>query len=95
MPAHRSSSTIVHTQSQQQRPYKVPVIVISSDEEDEPRPPPKRSARKHKRVKPEEVLEISEEKSLKHEHIETERLQRQCHELEQVYAARFMTPVPY
>ncbi|KAN0135467.1 hypothetical protein V8E53_006746 [Lactarius tabidus] len=82
MPAHRSSSTTVRAQAQQ-RPYKVPVIVISSDEEDEPRPPPKRSSRKHKRAKPEEILEISEEMPLKHEHLETESLQRRCHELEQ------------
>lgn len=89
MPAHRSPSTTVRTQAQQ-RPYKVPVIVISSDEEEGPRPPPpKRNPRKHhKRAKPEpaEVVEISEEK---HEHLDSERMQRRCHELEQVYAARF------
>lgn len=89
MPAHRSPSTTVRTQAQQ-RPYKVPVIVISSDEEDEPRPPPPKHPRKHRRAKaePEEVVEISEEK---HEHLESERMQRRCYELEQVYAARFHT----
>ncbi|KAH9164903.1 hypothetical protein EDB89DRAFT_2077454 [Lactarius sanguifluus] len=81
MPAQRSPSTT--TRPQAQGPYKIPVIVISSDEEDEPRPAPKRTSRKPKRAKREEILEISEEKPLKHEHIETESLQRRCHELEQ------------
>ena len=94
MPAHRSPSTTIHTESQ--RPYKIPVIVISSDEEDEPIPAPKRSSRKHKhkRAKPDEILEISEEKPAKHEHLETGSLQQRCHELEQVYAARFLQPGP-
>ena len=94
MPAHRSPSTTIHSESQ--RPYKIPVIVISSDEEDEPILVPKRTSRKHKhrRVKPEEILEISEEKPAKHEHLATESLQQRCHELEQVYAARFLQPGP-
>jgi len=81
MPAQRSPSTTVRTQKQ--GPYKIPVIVISSDEEDEPRPASKPTSRKHRRVKPEEILEILEEKPSKHEHFETESLQRRCHELEQ------------
>ncbi len=91
MPAHRSPSTT--TRPQTQGPYKIPVIVISSDEEDEPRPAPKRTSRKAKRAKREEILEILEQKPSKHEHPETEGLQRRCHELEQVYA-RFMQPGP-
>jgi len=34
-------------------------------------------------VKPEEIVEISEEKLPKHEHLEADSLQRRCHELEQ------------
>ncbi|KAI9452646.1 hypothetical protein BJY52DRAFT_1292013, partial [Lactarius psammicola] len=81
MPAHRSPSTTIRPQTQ--GPYKIPVIVISSDEEDEHRPAPKRTSRKPKRSKREEILEILEEKPSKHEHLETDGLQRRCHELEQ------------
>jgi len=59
------------------------VIDISSDEEEEPRPASNRTSRKPRRAKPEEILEILEEIPAKHEHLETESLQRRCHELEQ------------
>lgn len=82
MPAHRSPSTSIRTHKQD--PYKAPVIVISSDEDEAPRPASKRTSRKPRRVKPEEILEVLEEKPLKHEHLATETIQRRCHELEQV-----------
>ncbi len=82
MPAQRASTAI---RPQTPAPYKIPVIVISSDEEDEPRPAPKRSSRKPRRSKPDDFLEILEEKPQKHDQREGESLHRRCHELEQVY----------
>jgi hypothetical protein len=80
MPAHRSPST---SHSHTHGPYKLPIIVISSDEEDDPRPAPKRSSRKPRRSKPEEVFEILDDTPVKHEQTETEDLRRLCYDLEQ------------
>jgi hypothetical protein len=80
MPAHRNPS-----RSQSHAPYKPPVIVISSDEEEDPRPAPPRGLRKPRRSKRQEVLEVLDDTPVKHEEeTETEKLRRQCHELEQV-----------
>ncbi|KAH9979123.1 hypothetical protein BGW80DRAFT_1283147, partial [Lactifluus volemus] len=59
-------------------------IVISSDEEEDPRPAPPRGLRKPRRSKRQEVLEVLDDTPVKHEEeTETEKLRRQCHELEQ------------
>ena len=68
------------------KPYKASIIVISSDEEEEePVSVPKRGSRKPRRSRVEgEVLEISENTSVKVEEPELDDLRRRCHELEQV-----------
>jgi hypothetical protein len=65
---------------------------ISSVEEDKPRPASNRTSRKPRRSKPEEILEMLEEILAKHD-LETESLERRCHELERVYA-RFVQRSP-
>ncbi|KAH9993189.1 hypothetical protein BJV77DRAFT_999076 [Russula vinacea] len=66
------------------KPYKASIIVISSDEEEEPVSVPKRGSRKPRRSRVEgEVLEISENTSVKVEEPELDDLRRRCHELEQ------------
>jgi hypothetical protein len=85
MPAHRHPSTArSHTQGRQGRPYKASIIVISSDEEEEPVPVPKRGPRRPRRSRAEgEVLEISDNTSVKVEEPELDGLRQRCHELEQ------------
>ena len=84
MPPYRHPQTArSHAPS---KPYKASIIVISSDEEEEkPVSVPKRGSRKPRRSRAEgEVLEISEDTSVKVEEPESEDLRRRCHELEQV-----------
>ena len=82
MPAHRHPQA---ARPHSGRPYKTSIIVISSDEEDEHVPVRKRGSRKPRRSRVEgEVLEISEDVSVKAEEPELESLRQRCHELEQV-----------
>ena len=93
MPAHRHPQA---ARSHAGRPYKASIIVISSDEEDEHLPVRKRGSRKPKRSRAEgEVLEISEDTSVKSEEPELESLRQRCHELEQVcsFSSQLETPL--
>ncbi|KAI0297876.1 hypothetical protein B0F90DRAFT_1736642 [Multifurca ochricompacta] len=83
MPAHRYPSATRSHGSRAQGPPKAPIIVISSDEEDKPKSAPKRTSRKSRRSKPEEILEILDDKSLKREETETDNMQQRYRELEQ------------